>query len=163
MSSPKSRNQGFEQNSVPTRINHTQLIASSSVLFLIIMAIFFFNFFTNSNLRSGDPLLQSSATFGGILLLFPLLFSIVKRSGLTRQPTRWFAFHVVASVIGFIFISIHVSAGRVFSIPGILYLILIFIIYQGVFFREFIFPKIFPTNLAPENIAFIFLKLRKVY
>jgi len=68
----------------------------------------------------------------------PLLFSLTKRSSLPVSPPRWFAAHVLASMAGFVFISLHVAAGRLFSTPGILYLLLLFLIYQGIMARVFL-------------------------
>ncbi|QFU00824.1 hypothetical protein FIU83_04140 [Halomonas sp. THAF5a] len=68
----------------------------------------------------------------------PLLFSLAKRSPLSVSPPRWFAAHVLASMAGFIFISLHVAAGDLFSTPGVLYLLLVFLIVQGVVARVFL-------------------------
>jgi hypothetical protein len=77
----------------------------------------------------------------------------VKRSGLTKSPPHWFAIHVVASMIGSIFISAHVFAGNIFSIPGILYLLLIFIICQGIYSRVHI-SKSFSDQFGSREDSF---------
>ncbi|MEQ6887749.1 hypothetical protein ABE957_03530 [Halomonas sp. CS7] len=68
----------------------------------------------------------------------PLLFSLAKRSPLSVSPPRWFAAHVLASMAGFVLISLHVAAGGIFSTPGILYLLLVFLIVQGIVARVFL-------------------------
>jgi hypothetical protein len=85
---------------------------------------------------------QLSAALGAVLLLAPLCFSMMKRSGLSTSPPAWFVAHVMSSLLGSCLIFIHVASGHWFTPPGLVLLLLVFLILQGsllraVFSREF--------------------------
>jgi hypothetical protein len=85
---------------------------------------------------------QLSAALGATLLFAPLCFSMMKRSGLSASPPAWFVAHVISSLLGGGLIFIHVASGNWFTPPGLVLLLLVFLILQGsllraVFSRDF--------------------------
>lgn len=122
----------------PPRIGHRPLLRGLAGIGIVLALTLVLQLTGALGDRPGRPGLQLSAIAGGLLLMTPLLFSVTKRSPLSVSPPRWFAAHVLASLAGFVFISLHVSAGRLFSTPGILYLLLLFLILQGIVARVFL-------------------------
>lgn len=153
MPSSKIEKQGYDSPSPPTRLKHARIIEISFVALILIISIFSYSFVTKQNFNPGDPLFQISATIGIILLFAPVFFTVMKRSTLISNPPRWFAIHVVASMIGAIFISLHVSAGNIFSIPGFLFFLLIIIMLQGVYSRVYI-SKSFSSQFGTRENSF---------
>ena len=78
---------------------------------------------------------QSSAALGALLLLAPLAFTIMKRSGWSASPPTWFVAHVFATLLGACLIFVHVGAGSWISPPGLVLLLLIFLLLQGSLLR----------------------------
>ena len=78
---------------------------------------------------------QLSAAAGALLLLAPLLFLIMKRSGLAASPPAWFIAHVLATMLGSCLIFVHVAAGDWLSPPGLVLLLLALLILQGSLLR----------------------------
>ncbi|MDH3389710.1 MAG: hypothetical protein OEN02_17625, partial [Gammaproteobacteria bacterium] len=104
---------------------------------------------------------QLSAAAGALLLLAPLCFVVMKRSGLSASPPTWFVVHVLATSLGCGLIFVHVASGDWLSPPGIVLLLLLLLIVQGtilraVFSRGFslLFARgILPTGFsAPQNL-----------
>jgi hypothetical protein len=85
--------------------------------------------------RPGEPLQQLAATVGTLLLLVPVYFSWHKRVGGAQKPRAWFVAHVVASLLGAVFIVIHLRGGSLLSPPGLAAFALLFLVLQGVFAR----------------------------
>ena len=83
----------------------------------------------------GSILGQSSAALGAVLLLAPLAFVVMKRSGRTENPPAWFIVHVIATSLGSCLIFIHVSNGHWLSPPGILLTLMVFLLLQGSLLR----------------------------
>ena len=86
----------------------------------------------------GTPLGQLCGALGALLLLAPLVFVIMKRSGLANSPPAWFIGHVVATSLGSCLIFIHVAAGDWLTPPGIILLLLTFLILQGSLLRAIV-------------------------
>ena len=104
----------------------------------------------------GSPSGQLCAVFGALLLLAPLAFVIMKRSGLSNSPPAWFIGHVVATSIGSCLIFIHVAAGDWFTPPGIVLLLLLFLIVQGGLLRAIFsrgFSLLFARSSAPLGFS----------
>lgn len=83
----------------------------------------------------GSPRGQASATLGALLLLAPLAFVIMKRSGLSDSPPGWFVVHVLATVFGSLLILVHAGNGDWLTPPGLVLLLLIFLVLQGSLLR----------------------------
>ncbi|SDM98939.1 hypothetical protein SAMN04487951_101375 [Vreelandella arcis] len=136
MSPPIQHHKG--RLATPPRIGHRRLLLGLAGISIVLVITLILQFSGALGGRPGAPWLQLSAMAGGLLLMTPLLFSLAKRSSFSVSPPRWFAAHVLASMAGFVFISLHVAAGRLFSTPGILYLLLLFLIFQGIVARVFL-------------------------
>ena len=78
---------------------------------------------------------QLCATAGALLLLAPLLFVVMKRSGLTNSPPAWFIAHVLATMLGSCLIFVHVAAGDWLSPPGLVLLLMLALVLQGSLLR----------------------------
>ncbi len=74
---------------------------------------------------------QLSAFAGALLLLMPLVFVVMKRSGLAQSPPRWFIAHVLATALGCCLVFVHAAAGNWLSPPGLVLLLLVLLILQG--------------------------------
>ena len=83
----------------------------------------------------GSPLGQFCAALGAVLLLAPLAFVVMKRSGRSDNPPAWFIAHVVATSLGSCLIFIHVANGHWLSPPGIVLTLMAFLILQGSLLR----------------------------
>ena len=78
---------------------------------------------------------QICAALGALLLLAPLTFLLVKRSGAAASPPAWFIAHALAATLGACLILVHAATGDWWSPPGIVLLLLIFLILQGSLIR----------------------------
>ena len=78
---------------------------------------------------------QLCAAAGALLLLAPLLFVVMKRSGLSASPPTWFIAHVLATMLGCCLVFIHVAAGEWFTPPGLVLVLLVTLILQGSLLR----------------------------
>jgi hypothetical protein len=83
----------------------------------------------------GSLLGQSCAAFGALLLLAPLAFVVMKRSGQSESPPAWFIAHVIATSLGSCLIFIHIANGNWLSPPGIVLTLMVFLILQGSLLR----------------------------
>ena len=104
----------------------------------------------------GSALGQLSAAAGALLLLAPLLFVIMKRSGLGKSPPAWFVGHVLATLLGGCLIIVHVSAGNWISPPGLVLLLLVLLILQGSLLRVVFargFSLLFARTSRPSGFA----------
>ncbi|MCP4392306.1 MAG: hypothetical protein GY802_28700 [Gammaproteobacteria bacterium] len=95
---------------------------------------------------------QLSAAAGALLLLAPLLFVVMKRSGLTASPPIWFIAHVLATMFGCVLIFIHVAAGEWMTPPGLVFLLLVLLILQGSLLRGII-SRGFSLLFARSSLA----------
>ena len=100
----------------------------------------------------GSPSGQLSAALGTTLLLAPLCFSLMKRSGLSASPPSWFVAHVLSSMLGGGLILIHVASGNWFTPPGLVLLLLAFLILQGSLLRA-VFSRDFSLLFARSSAA----------
>ena len=85
----------------------------------------------------GSPLAQLCGAAGALLLLAPLVFVIMKRSGFASNPPAWFIGHVLATSLGSCLIFIHVAAGNWLTPPGLTLLLMAFLVLQGSLLRAF--------------------------
>ena len=95
---------------------------------------------------------QISAAIGALLLLAPLCFSIMKRSGLSDSPPTWFVGHVLFSILGACLIFVHAAAGDWLSPPGVILALLVFLVLQGSLMRAVVargFSLLFARSSAP--------------
>lgn len=119
-------------------INETSLIG----LLTFIIFSFLFAYALGWNTRPGEAVNQTAAVIGSLLLLVPGLFSIIKRGASEQNPPQWFVFHVLASVAGATLIFLHAAGGSWLSPPGLLLLILIFLLIQGILARLLLARKL---------------------
>ena len=104
----------------------------------------------------GSPLGQSAAAFGALLLLAPLLFLFMKRSGRSDSPPAWFIAHVLATSLGSCFIYAHAANGDWLSPPGLVLLLMTFLVLQGSLLRVVLsrgFSLLFARNSAPQGFS----------
>jgi hypothetical protein len=104
----------------------------------------------------GSALGQSCAALGALLLLTPLLFLVMKRSGRADSPPAWFIAHVLATSLGSSLIFIHVAKGSWASPPGILLALMVFLLLQGSMLRIVLsrgFSLLFARSSAPLGFA----------
>lgn len=104
----------------------------------------------------GSPLGQSCAIAGAVLLLAPLLFVVMKRSGRAQSPPAWFIVHVLATSLGSCLIFVHVAQGDWFSPPGIVLMLMAFLILQGSLLRVVLsrgFSLLFARSSAPQGFS----------
>lgn len=127
-----------DRPSIPPRISHRRLLQGLAGITLVLVLTLTLQATDFLGKRPGLPWLQVAAMIGSFLLMTPLLFSLTKRSSLSASPPLWFVAHVLASMAGFMFVSLHVAAGRLLSMPGVLYVLLLFLIYQGIVARVFL-------------------------
>lgn len=106
----------------------TALLGAGLALALVAAVVF-------PGAAAGHPLHQSLAIVGAVLLLVPVAFSLVKRSGHAYRTPAWFSGHVVASSAGAILVTAHAAAGDLLSPPGLLWLLLVALLAQGLWAR----------------------------
>lgn len=94
---------------------------------------------------------QLFAAAGALLLLAPLLFLVMKRSGLAASPPTWFIVHVLATMLGGTLIFVHVAAGDWLTPPGLVLLLLALLILQGSLLRV-IFSRGFSLLFARSSL-----------
>ena len=86
----------------------------------------------------GSPAGQICATLGALLLLAPRAFLVMKRSGWSASPPHWFITHVIATSLGSCLVFIHVASGDWLSPPGIVLVLMLFLVLQGSLLRGMI-------------------------
>jgi hypothetical protein len=82
----------------------------------------------------GSPVLYLTGIAGVLLLLVPVVFVLVKRSGYGRNPVAWFNAHIVCSLAGMVLIAVH-SGGFLRRPPALLLLALVALAVLGVWAR----------------------------
>ncbi len=125
-----SKNKARKLNNRPDLPNHAIGILLAITVIAIIIALSPF-----LQQQPGSPNAQWSALFGLLALLAPMLFSLLKRSGLSSSPPSWFVAHVLCACVGVYFILYHAAAGNWLSPPGIVLLLMLFLVVQGAFLR----------------------------
>lgn len=119
------------------------LVASSMMLWPVVSA-------------PGSVAGQLCAALGASLLLAPLAFIIMKRSGWSASPPLWFIAHVLATSLGSCLIFIHVASGDWLTPPGIVLLLMLFLILQGSLLRGILsrgFSLLFARSSAPTGFS----------
>ena len=99
---------------------------------------------------------QLCAALGALLLLAPLAFVIMKRSGWSANPPLWFTGHVLATSLGSCLIFVHVASGDWLTPPGVVLLLMLFLILQGSLLRGILsrgFSLLFARSSAPMGFA----------
>ncbi len=100
----------------------------------------------------GSPLAQLCGALGAMLLLAPLAFVIMKRSGFASNPPAWFIGHVIATSLGSCLIFIHAAAGNWLTPPGLILLLMAFLVLQGSLLRAFL-SRGFSLLFARSSVA----------
>ena len=104
----------------------------------------------------GSALGQACALLGAILLLVPFAFVVMKRSGKTDSPPAWFIAHVLATSLGSCLIFIHVAKGNWLSPPGMVLILMVFLILQGSLLRVVLsrgFSLLFARSSAAQGFT----------
>jgi len=99
---------------------------------------------------------QLCAALGALLLLAPLAFVIMKRSGWSASPPLWFIGHVLATSLGSCLIFVHVASGDWLTPPGVVLLLMLFLILQGSLLRGILtrgFSLLFARSSAPTGFS----------
>ncbi|MGB5329979.1 MAG: hypothetical protein WBO58_17300, partial [Gammaproteobacteria bacterium] len=99
---------------------------------------------------------QLCAALGALLLLAPLAFVIMKRSGWSANPPLWFIGHVLATSLGSCLIFIHVASGDWLTPPGVVLLLMLFLILQGSLLRGILsrgFSLLFARSSVPMGFS----------
>ena len=102
----------------------------------------------------GSVVGQGAAAFGALLLLAPLAFTLMKRSGRAASPPAWFVAHVIATSLGICLVFLHVAAGNWLTPAGLVLLCLVFLVLQGAIMRAFVadeFALLFARNSAAQG------------
>ena len=100
----------------------------------------------------GSPLAQLCGALGALLLLAPLAFVIMKRSGFADNPPAWFIGHVLATSLGSCLVFIHAAAGNWLTPPGLVLLLMAFLVLQGSLIRAF-WSRGFSLLFARSSVA----------
>jgi hypothetical protein len=104
------------------------LLALAAAALLLSLVLF-------SQQKPGSPIAQWSAAIGVCLLLAPLFFSLLKRSGYSDSPPFWFVTHVLGATLGACLILLHAAGGNWLSPPGLVLLLMLFLLIQGTVLR----------------------------
>ena len=148
---------GHNQNTI-RQLNNRPDLPNNAIYFLlattIIASIIALSPFLQH--KPGSPSAQWAAFVGLIALFVPMLFSLLKRSGLSQSPPFWFVSHVVCACIGVYFILFHAAAGNWLSPPGVVLILMLFLVIQGAFLRISIstrFSRLFARSAAAGGFA----------
>ncbi len=95
---------------------------------------------------------QLTAATGALLLLAPLVFVVMKRSGLAQSPPRWFIAHVLATALGCCLVFVHAAAGEWLSPPGLVLLLMLLLVLQGSLLRAHV-SRGFSQLFAHSSLA----------
>ena len=76
----------------------------------------------------------------------------MKRSGFSASPPGWFVAHVISSLLGSCLIFIHVASGDWLTPPGLVLLLLVFLVLQGSLLRA-VFSGEFSLLFARSSAA----------
>jgi hypothetical protein len=102
----------------------------------------------------GSALGQTCAALGAVALLTPFAFVVMKRSGRSENPPVWFIAHVIATSLGSCLIFIHAANGNWLSPPGVVLILMAFLILQGSLLRVVLsrgFSLLFARSSAPTG------------
>lgn len=84
--------------------------------------------------QPGSPIVYLLGVVGTILLLVPVVFVLIKRTGRGGSPVVWFIAHVGCANIGFLLVAIH-TTGKLDQMPALLFLNLIALMALGIWAR----------------------------
>ena len=112
-------------------LSDRHIIALASALAAVLLAVLLLPAWPAPGSAAG----QICAALGALLLFAPLTFLLMKRSGAAKSPPRWFIAHALAASLGACLILVHAAAGNWWSPPGIVLLLLVFLIFQGSLLR----------------------------
>lgn len=104
-------------------------------LLAISVVVLLFSLYFFGEQKPGSPALQWVATIGAVMLLAPMVFSLLKRSGFSASPPFWFVTHVLCANLGVWLIVLHAAGGNWFSPPGVVLLLMMFLLVQGILLR----------------------------
>ena len=90
----------------------------------------------------GEPIRQSAAILGALLLCGPALFFLAKRIGYAKSPPFWFSLHVFWASLGAVLIFFHAATGDLLSPAGVPLVVLVLLIVQGLIARAYLAPKL---------------------
>ena len=112
-------------------LSRRQILALAATVTLVLLAILLRPAWPTP----GSAVGQLCAALGALLLLAPLAFLLVKRSAARASPPAWFVAHALAATLGACLILVHVAAGDWWSPPGLVLLLLLFLVLQGSLLR----------------------------
>ena len=122
------------------------------LLLTLAAAVFFLSLVLFGQQKPGSPVAQWSAAIGVCLLLAPLLFTILKRSGYIDSPPFWFITHVFGATLGACLILLHAAGGNWLSPPGMVLFLMLFLLIQGTLLRTVV-SRSFAHLFARSSIA----------
>jgi hypothetical protein len=128
----------------------------ATLLYFIVRAIFWTE--VTDLFVTGSPTLYLIGVIGSTLILVPFAFSVMKRTGMTLSPTRWFIAHGICGTAGCILLFVH-SGGHFTRPPTILLLFAVFLIIQGAWARIRISREISGTFGSKHQSFFSDLKI----
>lgn len=114
----------------PDLPNHWLYILLALVAAALLISLALYN-----QQKPGSAIAQWSAVIGVCLLLAPLFFSILKRCGYSESPPFWFVTHVFGATLGAGLILLHAAGGDWLSPPGLVLLLMLFLLIQGTLLR----------------------------
>jgi hypothetical protein len=126
-------------------LSERQILLLDSLVFVVAAVIVM----TPGWPRPGSVSGQLAAALGALLLLAPLCFLVMKRSGYSASPPTWFVFHVLATLAGSLLILVHAAGGDWISPPGLVLLLLLALLVQGSLLRVVVsrgFSLLFARN-----------------
>ncbi len=100
----------------------------------------------------GSSSRQWGGAFGALALFMPLIFSVLKRSGLSASPPFWFVCHVLFACMGVYLVLYHTAGGDWFSPPGLVLMLMLFLVIQGALLRSSVSTK-FSRLFARSSVA----------
>ena len=112
-------------------LSQRHILALAAALTAVLLAVLLLPAWPAPGSRAG----QICAALGALLLLAPLTFLLIKRSDAAASPPAWFIAHALAATLGACLVLVHAAAGDWWSPPGIVLLLLVFLILQGSLIR----------------------------
>lgn len=100
----------------------------------------------------GSPVLHLLGVAGAVLLLVPMVFALVKRTGSGESSPAWFVAHVLAASLGTVLVAVH-SAGHLGRPPALLLLALAGLIVVGVWARVWL-SRLIADTFGTKHTAF---------
>ncbi|QIE48187.1 hypothetical protein G5B38_21525 (plasmid) [Pseudohalocynthiibacter aestuariivivens] len=119
-------------------------LSRKSLIYLALSAVVFIGIIiaVGRDSRPGDPIGQSSAILGSLILCMPLGFFLCKRSGYSASPPLWFVLHALSGFVGIVFVAIHVASVSALSFALVPLASLLFLVAQGFWVRAFLTKRL---------------------